>query len=263
MTMQETSRPVIVFLAIMVLFSSALCGIGSAKTITATIGDTIPLNGTVQLVDTVYLFATGPGMPPNGARMDNSNAAVVTGNPDTFTQIMVENERWAYNWNTGRVSGGLAPGSHIVYVSTQPVAANALSGVNYAEIQVLLTRAVTTGTLDVASDPEDAGIFLNGKYSGDSPRVFENLAPGEYVVRLEKQGYVSEQGAITLAAGDRISFTRTLSPSVTPGTTPIPTTTQTLPGDETLVPSSTTAPLNILYLIGILIMVGILFRNPV
>ncbi|HOT02853.1 MAG TPA: hypothetical protein PK069_01570 [Methanolinea sp.] len=85
--------PVFIFLTALALSCSALCGTCSGGSITATIGDSIPLNGTVQLADMVYLFVTGPGMPPNGARMENSNAAVVTGKPDTFTQVMVENDR--------------------------------------------------------------------------------------------------------------------------------------------------------------------------
>ncbi|HII76211.1 MAG TPA: hypothetical protein HA264_04030, partial [Methanolinea sp.] len=159
---QRTFTTVIISLTILALSCSALCGACAGGSITATIGDSIPLNGTVQLADTVYLFVTGPGMPPNGARMENSNAAVITGDPDTFTQVMVENDRWAYTWNTGRVSGGLAPGSHTVFVSTQPAAANALSGVNYAEIEVILHAAVTTATLEVESSPADAAIYLNG-----------------------------------------------------------------------------------------------------
>jgi len=254
--------PVFIFVIVLALSCSALCATCSGESITATIGDSIPLNGTVQLADMVYLFVTGPGMPPNGARMENSNAAVVTGEPGTFTQVMVENDRWAYTWNTGRVSGGLAPGSHTVYVSPTPAAADALSGVKYAEIEVILHTPVTTATLDVESSPSDAGIYLNGKYSGNTPRVFSGLAPARYEIRLEKQGYADETGEVTLAAGDDVEFTRTLFPAKTPSTT-VTTLGATVPGvGETSSPGPTAVPLNVAWIAGMLVIAGLLFRRP-
>lgn len=255
------SSAFIVPLALFVILASPLCGMSSAKTIHATIGDTIPLNGSVQLGEFVYLFVTGPGIPVNGARMENSNAAVVTGSPDTFTQVLVENGKWAYQWNTGRVSGGLASGSHTVYASTQPVAANALSGVDYAEIEIVLQAAVTTAALRVETDPEDAGIYLNGKYSGDSPKAFPGLAPGEYVILLEKQGYAPEQGSVTLAAGDDIQFVRSLSPLTSPTIAVTDTPLPPIPSRETLSPTPTAAPLCAGYLVGALLFTGLLYKN--
>lgn len=255
-------RTLIPSLIVIALLCSAFCGICGARTITANIGDSIPLNGTVQLVDTVYLFVTGPGIPPGGSRMDNSNAPVVTGEPDTFTQVIVENERWAYTWNTGRVSGGLAPGSHTVYVSTQPAAANALSGVRYGEIEVMLRSAVTTATLDVESVPGNAEIYLNEKYSGNSPRVFPGLAPGAYTIRLEKQGYAKETGSVTLAAGDELRFSRTLTPLDTP-TAPLTTmSTQARKEEGGPVPLPTTAPLNAGIMVGALVLAVLLCNRP-
>lgn len=230
-------------LVVIAIMASPFIGTATSDSVTATIGDTIPLNGTVQLADTVYLFVTGPGIPVDGARMENSNAAVVTGDPDTFTQVMVHNDRWTYSWNTGRVSGGLAPGSHTVYVSTEPVAKNSLSGVKYAEVDIILKKAVTTGRLDVGSDPADAEIYLNGKYSGNTPRIFESLAPGEYTIRLEKQGYATGQGSVTLVAGEENIFTRSLMPLSTPSTTPAnQETSGQVTVQETPLPSSTAAP---------------------
>lgn len=230
-------------LVVIAMVSFPFIGIAAADTITATIGDTIPLNGTVQLADTVYLFVTGPGIPAQGARMENSNAPVVTGDPDTFTQVMVTHDRWTYSWNTARVSGGLAPGSHTVYVSTEPVAKDSLSGVKYAEVGIILKKAVTTGRLDVVTDPGDAEIYLNGKYSGNTPRVFESLLPGEYTIRLEKQGYATEQGSVTLAAGDDRTFSRSLMPLNAPATTPAnPEPSAQVKTPETSLPSPTATP---------------------
>ncbi|MDD1716541.1 MAG: hypothetical protein LUQ01_06045, partial [Methanolinea sp.] len=143
----------LVFLIVVLVSAVGMTGSCTAKTITADIGDKIELNGTVPLADMVYLFVTGPGMPKNGAPMSNSNAAVVTGEPATFTQVLVENDRWQYTWDTGRVSGGLAQGIYTVYISTRPVSADALPGVTYGEVEVRLSRLPTTGTLTIRSEP--------------------------------------------------------------------------------------------------------------
>lgn len=263
MNPRQDSCPVVRAFVVLLIVLLPLSGFAAADAITATIGESIPLNGTVQLVDTVYLFVTGPGIPVNGARMENSNAPVVTGDPGTFTQVMVQNDRWSYTWNTGRVSGGLAPGSHTVYVATEPVAKNALSGVNYAEVEIILKKAVTTGRLEVETEPEDAEIYLNQKYSGNSPRVFDNLAPGGYAIRLEKAGYVTEQGSATLVAGGDVKFTRTLTPAGTPAG-PAPTSHAASPSPTTEqggspVPTATTAPLSAGCIAAIFILAVILF----
>lgn len=249
MVITHTTRPFICQIALLSACCMLFCGCGTAQVIKATIGDSIPLNGTVQLADTVYLFVTGPGMPTNGARMENSNAPVVTGNPETFTQVMVVNERWAYTWNTDRVSGGLAPGSYTVYISTQPVAADALAGTKYADIGILLSRPVTTGTIVVQSEPRGATISLNGKYAGDTPRTLEGLSPGDYLVGLEKEGYLPAEGTVTLAAGDSIRFGRTLVPAVITEIPSPPLTAPTFTEAVTPLPTPTTSPLDVLFVI--------------
>jgi len=133
--------------------------------------------------------------------------------------------------------------------------------VKYAEIEVILHAQVTTATLAVESSPADAGIYLNGKYSGNSPRVFSGLAPGRYEIRLEKQGYDDEAGQVTLAAGDTVEFSRTLLPAGTPPTTVV-TLRATVPGvGETAPPSPTAAPLNVAWIAGILVIAGLLFTR--
>ncbi len=190
----------------------------------ATIGDSIYLNGSVMLVDTVYLFVTGPGMPPGGARMDNSNAAVVTGDPTTFTQVPVVNDRWEYTWNTGRVSGGLAPGLCTVYVSTQPVSARDLSGVQYSDIEILLEQAVTTGSINVTTEPPDAQVSLDGRFMGFSPLIIPDLSPRTYDVSVALAGYMPQNGPVEVVAGRTALFSKALQPNATPVTTAVPAT---------------------------------------
>jgi hypothetical protein len=239
------SRGFSLFLALILVFGS-LPAVVTAADIYATIGDTIPLNGTALVTDTVYMYMTGPGVPVNGARMDNSNAAVVTGDPSTFTQVPVNDDTWTYSWNTGRVSGGLAEGLYTVYVATQPAAANDLSGVQYSDVQIQLSKAVTTGSLVVSSSPVNAQVSLDRKYMGNTPLTLTDLAPGNYSILLELQGYRSSEGMVGVIAGQTATYSATLEPVQTPGTpaptsqpsTPPPSTPGTAPS-----PTPTSAPL--------------------
>lgn len=203
----------VVFAGILVS-ASGMTGSCTARTITANIGDSIEFNGTVPLADMVYLFVTGPGMPKNGAPMANSNAAVVTGEPTTFTQVLVQDDRWQYTWDTGRVSGGLAPGTYTVFISTQPAAADALSGVTYGEVEVRLSRLPATGTLIVRSMPEDAQVYLDGKFSGLTPRTIPGLSPGSYSLRVEMSGYLPANDTAEVIAGESAELLYTLAPVI-------------------------------------------------
>ena len=61
--------------------------------------------GTEPGVDMIYLVMTGPGVPQCGSRMDSSVSPVITGDPETFTQVPIEGDRWNYH---GRQDGFLA-----------------------------------------------------------------------------------------------------------------------------------------------------------
>ena len=150
MTFSISTQHIIFLFLFLLLFTP---GYASAESRNATIGDTIPLSGTAPGGDLIYLFMTGPGVPQYGSRMDSSVSPVITGDPDTFTQVPVEGDRWNYSWQTGRVSGGLAPGLYTVYASTVPAAADALSGIPYSSTEIFLSQPVTTGTLLITISP--------------------------------------------------------------------------------------------------------------
>ncbi len=217
------------------LFLGMLTGQVAADPLEAVIGDDVPLSGTAIGVDRVYLFMTGPGVPSDGSRMDSSISPVVTGDPDTFTQVDVSNDRWNYTWRTGRVSGGLAAGTYTVYAATMPVAQNDLAGVPYSDTAIILTRPVTTGTITVESTPGGAQVTVNGRYSGDTPLDLPDLAPGTYVIRIEYPGYLPAEQTVEVAAGDIQQVGVVLVPENSP------TSVITSP-PETTVPVTTTTP---------------------
>ena len=160
MNINFPSRQIVLFCLFLVLLTA---GHGAAEARNGTIGDVIPLSGTAPGYDMVYLFMTGPGVPANGARMDNSNLPVVSGEPDTFTQVPVAGDSsWSYTWQTGRVSGGLAAGMYTIYAATQPAAKNALAGVRlFKHGDCLSHRQSRPGHLCIQSDPSGAEVTIN------------------------------------------------------------------------------------------------------
>ncbi|NTV00188.1 MAG: PEGA domain-containing protein [Methanoregulaceae archaeon] len=169
-----------------------------------------------------------PGIPSAGSRMDSSVSPVVSGNPDTFTQVPVDYGYWNYSWNTARVSGGLAEGEYTIYAAPEPVSARDLSVVPYSDLLITLYRPPTTGGLSVLSSPSSAQVSLNGRYAGDTPLNLSSLSPGEYMIEVAREGYFPVNETMAITAGDRKVVQVVLLP-VPPETTVtiLPVTTQT------------------------------------
>jgi hypothetical protein len=247
------SRQQIVLLCLFFLLSTV--GFASAETRTGTIGDIIPLSGTAPGVDVIYLFMTGPGVPQYGSRMDSSVSPVITGDPDTFTQVPVKGDRWNYSWQTGRVSGGLAPGPYTVYASTAPAAADALSGIPYSGTEIFLSQPVTTGTLLISSVPPGAQVEVNWKYSGNTPLDLPSLPPGMYGINISLPGYVPATKMVNLSAGETKQVSVELETSSSPTPSPDPQfTTISPPQATTAIPTSPTSA----NLPGLIVIAGII-----
>jgi hypothetical protein len=236
------NRSILLFCLILVLLTA---GNASAEVMNGTIGEVIPVSGTAPTADMVYLFMTGPVIPSQGSRMDSSISPVVTGKPDTFTQVPVEGDNWSYSWQTGRVSGGLAPGLYTVYAATAPVAKNALSGVPYSSMDIYLSQPVTTGTIEVQSVPSKAQVEVNGKYAGNTPIDLPGLSPGTYQVTISLSEYVPYTELVNLSAGETKQISVNLesqSPLTATSAVPMPSPESM---ETTVVVPSTKAPLSI------------------
>ncbi|HSC29134.1 MAG TPA: PEGA domain-containing protein [Vicinamibacterales bacterium] len=60
--------------------------------------------------------------------------------------------------------------------------------------------AARTGRLEVRSTPSRAAVTLNGKWSGRTPLVLDDLPLGTYTVRVVAEGYVVARERVTLSA---------------------------------------------------------------
>lgn len=74
-----------------------------------------------------------------------------------------------------------------------------------------------TGSVAVASSPEGAQIFIDGRYRGQTPLTISDLSPGSYPISVELSGYHTYTSTITVYAGSYSSVFADLSGPTTTG----------------------------------------------
>lgn len=229
---------------------SVLCGISGAADINAKIGDRVDLTGTSVGTDTMYLFVTGPGLAPDGVRLDNMRMAVVSGEPLTFTVVDVSNDRWAYSWNTARQGFSLKEGIYTVYATKQPVSKADISSATYDTVDVSLTYSgapyQSGGPVTITTSPVSAEVYIDGILVGLTPQNL-TLPQGTHTMSLVSGGYQTINESISVQSGSSIVINRTLVPLSQPtimpstsGTAPLPS--MTPPVTATSFPTTTQAP---------------------
>jgi len=225
-----------------------LCGVATAGILTYTIGDRVPLNGTAYATNTMFIFVTGPGLDPNGVNPAQMKSLVVSGDPSTFVQVDVTNDRWSYIWNTAHQGFSLREGTYTLYAVNQPVGKNDLPAV-YGSIDISLSRdgvsLPATGTITINTSPPGAMVYVDSQFVGTTPKSLET-ATGPHTLRIESPGYQTILESVTVNGGETIAIEKILlpvtavitSPVVSPTTQvtfttlpPVPagTTTQTIP----------------------------------
>lgn len=78
---------------------------------------------------------------------------------------------------------------------------------------------VETGALRVTSVPAGAEVTLNNQLYGKTPFHATDLAPATYQVRISSPGYAPWSGTVTIAAGETLDISETLSPLPGPAPT--------------------------------------------
>ena len=130
-------RAILTTMGILILLCLLLGpGASAAVTKTAYLGDMVTLSGSSPGSDIVYLFMTGPNLPPNGVALNNINRRADMGG---FTTTDVDpNGHWEYKWYTNQIGGKIDTGTYTVWVTDRPVDRSHLSESDYHSIPVLL-----------------------------------------------------------------------------------------------------------------------------
>lgn len=74
-------------------------------------------------------------------------------------------------------------------------------------------EAVDTGSILVESSPGLAGVYIGGKYKGDTPVSLYNLPVGEYEINVRKEGYADFKKTVMVKFGRTEEIGITLEPT--------------------------------------------------
>ena len=73
-----------------------------------------------------------------------------------------------------------------------------------------------TGTMQVTSSPEGAGIYVDNEYQGTTPITFYTLPSGNHTLELQKDGYIPWSAVIAVSPSWTSYISANLSPVQTP-----------------------------------------------
>lgn len=76
-------------------------------------------------------------------------------------------------------------------------------GTDEGTCTVIVEVSVTTGSIDVKSDPAGAHVYLDGADTGNiTPYVLTDVEEDDHTLRLSKENFKDRQGTVSVAAGE-------------------------------------------------------------
>jgi hypothetical protein len=135
------------------------------------LGEQVVLSGTNTASDTIYLFTTGPNLPSSGGSLTRPRIPVITGQPGTFTAVLVDTDNtWEYKWQTGNI--GIDAGSYTVYVVSAPNSRNNLINTRFSTIPITFARPFVSATIPRTVVARGDPVEIRGTSTGNpSPGV--------------------------------------------------------------------------------------------
>ncbi len=117
---------------------------------------------------------------------------------------------------------GITPGTHLLLLTRENYQEYS-STVQITQGQVTVIAASLTpspagsnATLQIASDPEGADVFLDNRFSGITPVTLQSVSPGSYHVLIKLNGYSDHSTVVNLTSGQSALVSVALTPAVTP-----------------------------------------------
>ncbi|MBE0650043.1 MAG: PEGA domain-containing protein [Bacteroidales bacterium] len=137
-----------------------------------------------------------------------ANFSTVTVNAREGDTIYIDNQEVG----TESYSGRFLRGPHFIKVGhqhyySQSKQLEVTPGQNLIETFKLQPK---TGTLSVMTDPIGADIFVDDKPMGQSPKFIDSLKVGKYTVKLEKQGYPTDEKQVEITENQTTTIKETL-----------------------------------------------------
>ncbi|MGB2798565.1 MAG: DNRLRE domain-containing protein [Dehalococcoidia bacterium] len=182
----------------------------------------------------VVLFVMCGGKAPVISSVTADPATVGVNRDSTITCIATDadGDTLTYAWSaddgtivgTGNVVTWTAPaaaGEYTISVTVDDGTGRTADG------SVVVTAVITTGTIEVNSDPTGATVYLDGEDTGNiTPYVIADVEEGEYTIKLTKQFQKDHEDTVTVTAGETTYVNWELDPAP-----PHPVTIQPGPAD--------------------------------
>ena len=130
--------------------------------------------------------------------------------------VTLDGGSWQY---TPAMFTSVSTGSHTLQITMsgyQPygtsayVTAGQTAGVN--AYLVPTPPQPRTGSLNIATSPQGADIYVDGNYIAESPYIVTNLAPGSHILRLHKAGYDEYLTSVIINSGQQTLLSFSFTP---------------------------------------------------
>jgi PGF-CTERM protein len=150
------------------------------------LGEEVTLSGTNTDSSNVYLFITGPNLPPAGAQLTNPAVAVVDGPLGTglfFIQRTVKSDdTWEYKWDTSGLA--LDAGTYTIYAVADSRDKDNLANNKYETVSVVIRKGFVSATASQSSVAKGDKFYIRGNAEGDpSPGVAIWILGRNFAVR--------------------------------------------------------------------------------
>ncbi len=148
-------------------------------------------------------FVVNDGKTTNAVLNMIANFVNVTINTDSQSDIYVDEELKG----KGKWSGRLSEGAHLVEARKM----SHTSTFKEVNLTAGMTEVINVespkpiyGYLEISSDPILADIYIDGKHSGQTPKVIYDLLVGEHELKLTKQGCAELKKNIAITEGETL-----------------------------------------------------------
>lgn len=170
----------------------------------------------VALAVIAMLVASACCPPPNQAPTITSLTAnpesVAPGDSSTITCVAsdTDGDTLTYTWTstggtisgTGSIVTWLAPSVEGTY-SISVTVDDGRGGTDTDAVAVTVAVIITTGSIDINSNPVGAAVYLDGEDTQNiTPYIITNVAEGDHTVKLTYWHYKDRQGMVTVTAGE-------------------------------------------------------------
>lgn len=159
---------------------------------------------------------TGPG---STGSVYSTGSIYVDSSPPAATAVLDGGADYLYTPGTFTA---LAPGIHNIILAKpgyQTITKDVTVSIGEtSNVIVTLEPVLNPGGISVSSTPRGVGLFVDGIAQGKTDQIVGNLAPGPHLVSLSEAGYEPWSQMVSVAGGQVMTVTATLTAEVNPDT---------------------------------------------